>query len=498
LRDDRGTRIALTRAHGPTIAVVGTGYVGLATAVLFSELGHRVIGIDRVRARVEMLTRGEAPIVEPGMDALLQRGLASGRLAFTTEYDAGLRDAEYVFLCVGTPSLPGGEADTSQVRAAARSIAAALPAGRPVVVVNKSTTPIGGAEMIEEILVRRLGARSGVEVVVNPEFLREGRVIEDVFHPTRVVIGSERHESADRVAGLFRSLGAPIVMTDRRSAEMVKYAANAFLATKISFMNEIAQLCEHLDADVMAVSAGLALDPRIGPDHLRPGIGFGGACLPKDLDALRQMSDAAGAPVRMLHAAADVNHDARRRFVERLERYAGGLEGRTVGVLGLAFKEGTADFRSSPALEVIGHIQARGAAVRAFDPMATRLSDGIEASVEIAEDAYEAARGADALCILTAWPAFLELDFGRVAAEMRGDLVLDGRNALDPERVRSAGLRYTAVGRPAGAEPPHVEIGTRAFAISDDGSGPDGVHDPRPVLLDVQADMPVPQPSAAS
>ena len=234
-------------------------------------------------------------------------------------------------------------------------------------------------------------------------------------------------------------------------------------------MNEIAELSEHLDADVMAVAEGLALDPRIGPDHLRAGIGFGGACLPKDLDALRHMSEAAGAPVSLLRAVADLNHDARRRFVERLERFAGGLQGRTIGLLGLAFKEGTADFRGSPALDVVDHLRARGASVQAYDPMARSAPELAGIGARIAADAYAAARDADVVCLVTAWPEFLELDFARIAAVMRGDLVFDGRNMLDAERVRAAGLRFAAVGRPATARRPMVETGQRGFAVGRDG-----------------------------
>ena len=427
--------------------VGGSGYVGLSYAVALAELEHDVTGVDIAAARVASLNRGESPLHEPGLAALLARTLAAGRLRFTTSYDAAVPGAAFVFLCVGTPSLSNGEADMRQVRAAAAAIGEHLSPGERVVVVNKSTMPIGSADLVTQIVAEHAPPGAAFHVVANPEFLREGCAMEDIFHPDRIVLGAEDRSAAEAVAALYAPLGAPILITDRRSAEMVKYAANAFLATKISFINEVAMVCERLGADVTTVAAGMGLDPRIGDRFLQAGLGFGGSCFPKDVGALAHMADAAGLHPGLLRAVLDINTDARRRFVGRAERLLGGLDGRVVAVWGLAFKQDTDDLRESPALDVIAMLRERGAAVRAHDPVAMPKAASLLPDVTLCPDPYAAAAGADAVLLVTPWPDYAAVDLARVALAMRGSLLLDGRNLLDPAAVVAAGLRYAGVGR---------------------------------------------------
>lgn len=430
-----------------TICTVGTGYVGLSYAVALAKLGHTTVGIDIDDERVSALRAGRAPIFEPELDDLLSAGLASGRLRFTTDYDDAMAGAEFIFICVGTPAMSGGDADLRQVRTAAAHVGQRLPSNRDVIIVNKSTMPIGTADVVSQLIRENAPEGARFHVVSNPEFLREGAAIHDIFHPDRIVLGANDRSAAEAVAKLYEPLGARVVITDRRSAEMIKYAANAFLATKISFINEVAQICERLGADITVVARGIGLDARIGDRFLDAGLGFGGSCFPKDVSALARMADRAGLHPQMLRAVLDINVDQRRRFVDRAERLLGSLDGRHVAVWGLAFKENTDDIRDSPAIAVIEMLQERGAKIRAHDPKAMQAARRSLPGITMMEDMYAAVERADALFVVTPWEVFRSADLARVASLMSGDLLMDGRNLFDPIAAVRAGLRYAGIGR---------------------------------------------------
>jgi UDPglucose 6-dehydrogenase len=434
--------------------VGGGGYVGLGYAVALAELGHDVVGLDIDAHRVELLRRGDSPVYEAGLPEMLRRNLESGRLAFTTDYAEAVANSAVVFLCTGTPSLSDGEADLRQVRSAAASIGAHMRPGGEVVVVNKSTMPVGTAEIVSGIIAEHAAPGAAFAVVSNPEFLREGQVLHDILHPDRIVLGGDDARAIEIVAALYEPLAAPILRTDHRSAELIKYAANAFLATKISFINDIARLCERLSADVTVVAAGIGADERIGPRFLNPGIGFGGSCFPKDVGALSRMAEGAGLHPGLLRAVLEINHEAQRRFVTRAEELLGGLEGRVIAVWGLAFKEGTDDLRESPAVAVVDMLLERGALVHAHDPAAGQKAAVRLPLVKLCADPCTAAKGADAVVLCTPWPEYAQVDFACLAPTMRGDLILDGRNLLDPSTVIAAGLRYEGIGRGRPVAPP--------------------------------------------
>ncbi len=471
------------------IAVVGSGYVGLGTGAVFADLGNQVVGVDIDAAKVARLGAGECPIFEPGLEELLARGLKSGRLRFTTDYAEAMPGADFVFICVGTPSGPDGGADMRYVREAARAIGRHLRPERRVregdgrypdparrtIVVNKSTMPVGSGDLVRAILAEETAA-SGTRfaVVANPEFLREGTAVRDMLHPDRVVLGSADRAAAAAVAELYRTFGAPTLITDLRTAEMIKYAANAFLATKISFINEVAQICEALGADVRQVAAGIGLDKRIGPQFLSAGIGFGGSCFPKDVQALEFMAAEADCHPQLLRAVLEINRDARRGFVDKLDRLLGGLAGATVAVWGLAFKPNTDDLREAPALEIIALLQARGARVRAYDPAAMEHARALLPGVECCADAYAAAAGADAVALVTEWNEFAGLDLARVRDGMARPVLVDGRNLYDPRELAALGFTYRGIGLPpvetlAAASAPTVEhMAGISLALGDD------------------------------
>lgn len=444
----------------PICVVGGGGYVGLGYAVALAEMGHNVVGLDIDADRVERLNQGESPIYEAGLPEILRRNLDAGRLHFTTDYAEAVPGSDIVFLCTGTPSLSDGEADLRQVRAAAASIGAHLQPGTWTVVVNKSTMPVGTAELVAAIVAEHAPAGAEFAVVSNPEFLREGRVLHDILHPDRVVLGADDDKAIAAVSDLYEPLGAPILKTDHRSAELIKYAANAFLATKISFINDIARLCERMGADVTVVAAGIGADERIGPRFLHAGIGFGGSCFPKDVGALTRMAEGAGLHPGLLRAVLEINRDAGRRFVARADELLGGLDGCQIGVWGLAFKEGTDDLRDSPAVSVIEMLVERGASIRAHDPAALENAASRLPGITLCDDPYAVATGAHAVALCTPWPEYREIDFARLKGLMRGDLLLDGRNMLDPTRVEAAGLRYEGIGR--GSRKPSLAGGSPA------------------------------------
>jgi UDPglucose 6-dehydrogenase len=420
------------------IAVIGTSYVGLTTGASLARLGHTVVCADIVEEKIERLRRGEIPIYEAGLEELVREGLEADRLSFVVGAPAAVPEAEFVFLCVQTPQSEDGAADMSFVQAAAREVGPFLAAG--AVVINKSTVPVGSTRVVE----RALG-RSDVAVVSNPEFLREGTAVHDCLHPDRIVIGTDDREAALRVQALFEGLDAPVIITDPASAETIKYAANAFLATKVSFVNAIANLCEAVGADAADVVQGLGHDHRIGFEFLKPGPGWWGSCLPKDTRALIRIGDDAGYDFSLLRGVVAVNEQQFERVVAKVLRLARGtLNGRVVAVWGLAFKARTDDMRFSPALEVIRRLQGRGAVVRAFDPAAS----GTVPDVERCDDPYAACEGAHVLVVLTEWDEFRGLDLDKVKAAMATPAIVDARNLLDGEAVRQRGFAYEGVGRP--------------------------------------------------
>ena len=433
------------------IAVIGTNYVGLVTAACFAELGNQVVGIDIDPGKVERLGRGQLPIYEPGLEEIVVQNIKAGRLAFTLDYEAGLEAAEFAFVCVGTPSGIEGEADMSQVKAAAHSLGQQTPSRRSLIVVNKSTMPIGTGDWMLPALERASnGSGAHFRVVSNPEFLREGSAVDDFRHPDRVVLGGTDPQAIERVAQLYRDLQPePIVIkTDIRTAEMIKYASNAFLATKISFINEIASICERLGADVKEVARGMGLDRRISPEFLDAGVGYGGSCFPKDVKALAHMASMAGAHPQLLRAVMEINRDMRRLVLQKVRGTLGSVEDRTIGVLGLAFKPNTDDMREAPAVEIIHLLQSEGARVKAFDPAANDVARKILPGVELCSDAYAVAEGADALLLLTNWSEFRRLDLERIRGTMKYPLLVDGRNLYDPSEMVAKGFFYQPIGRP--------------------------------------------------
>ena len=427
------------------ITVVGVGYVGLTTAACFADLGHSVCGVDVDPAVIEALHRGEVPFFEPGLQEMVVRNLAAGRLRFTSYYAEAVPGSEFAFIAVGTPMAETGEADLTYVRAAAEMIAEHQV--EPLLIVNKSTVPIGTADIVSDIVQRTTAGRPGIRVVSNPEFLREGSAIRDFMEPDRIVLGSADPDAAALVAELYGPLNAPILITSAYSAEMIKYASNAFLATKISFINEVARVCERVGADVKVVAEGMGMDPRVGATFLEAGLGYGGSCLPKDVTALVHTSKAIGAHPQLLSAVMEINNSQPQLLVDKVEAIIGSLSGTTVTVLGLSFKPNTDDMRDAPSLTLIAELQGRGASVRAYDPVAMASARGLLSTVAMADDPYSAAEGADALVIATEWSEFRQLDLDRIKKVMKQPVIVDGRNLYEPDEVRRLGFVYQGVGR---------------------------------------------------
>jgi UDPglucose 6-dehydrogenase len=429
-----------------TIAVVGGGYVGLTTAGCFARLGHDVVCGDVDGEKVARLSKGEVPILEEGLPSLVADGLASRRLNFVVGAAEAARAAEFVFLCVPTPPGPDGGADMSIIEDVVREIAPVLRPGS--VVITKSTVPVGSTALVERLLGESGVPAGSVGVASNPEFLREGTAVRDFLQPDRVVIGCQDTAVAVRVSELYRKLQAPILVTDAASAELIKYASNAFLAAKVSFVNEIANLCEAVSADVREVALGIGYDPRIGFEFLHPGPGFGGSCLPKDVAELLHRSGEAGYDFRLLAAVADVNRLQYQRVVDKIRGALGGeLRGAQIGLWGLTFKANTDDVRDSPALAVASSLTAEGAGVRAYDPVAGEQARARVPDLEAVPDPYDACAGADVVAVLTEWDEFRWLDFDRVSELMRAARIVDARNLLDPAAMRRRGFTYQGLGR---------------------------------------------------
>ena len=427
------------------IAVVGTGYVGLTTGVCFADLGNTVNCIEINPEKLALLRSGKSPIYEPGLEELQERNMRAGRLRFTDDYTIGLADARLIFITVGTPMGDDGAADLTYVKAAAQGIGQHLT--RDAIIIDKSTVPIGTGDMVFNIITEHAVPGVSFAVVSNPEFLREGSALSDFFRPDRIVLGSTDRKAAEEVAELHAPLGAPVIITDLRTAEMIKYASNAFLATRISFINEIAQICEKLGADVREVARGMGADKRIGPHFLDAGLGYGGSCFPKDVLALHHMAASSGCHPQLLQAVMDINQSARDRFVNKVETLVGTLADKCVGVLGLSFKPNTDDMREAPSIDIIKALQARGVRVKAYDPVAMENAGELVPEVTFCATAYDVAKEADALLLVTEWNEFKQLNWEKIRSFMRQPIVVDGRNLYDPAEMAARGFIYWGVGR---------------------------------------------------
>src|SRR5438128_2030154 len=427
------------------VAVIGAGYVGLTTAACLADLGNDVIVVDVNREKIAQLLRNRVPFYEPGLNELVDRNAKAGRLTFTTSYNDAVPGAEYAIIAVSTPEGEGGEADLSFVESAANSIADSMDG--PLVVVNKSTVPPLTGDMVSRVLDSR-NSKHKAHVVSNPEFLREGSAIQDFMHPDRVVIGSHDRGAAEKVAELYEPLDAPVLITPNiYTAEMVKYASNAFLAARISFINEIARICERVDADAKLVAEGMGMDKRIGPTYLDAGIGYGGSCFPKDVKALAALAERFDYHPELLHAVMDINRDQRMLVIDKLRECLGTLNQKVVGLLGLAFKPNTDDLREAPSLDIARVLLAAGAHVRGYDPAAMERTRTLLPELDYMKDAYEVAAGADALVVVTEWNEFRHLDLRRLKTSMRTPVVIDGRNIYVPATMRSLGFTYRSIGR---------------------------------------------------
>jgi UDPglucose 6-dehydrogenase len=426
------------------VSIIGAGHVGLVTGACLARAGHRVLCVDRDQARVDGLKAGLAPFHEPGLDVLLKSGRESGLLSFGTRNEDALEWATVIFICVPTPSLPEG-ADLSCVYAVAKDLAPRLRDYR--LIVQKSTVPVRTGERLNDLLRQHAPKGAEVEVASNPEFLREGAAIQDFLRPDRIVLGVGSARAERLLLEVYAPIAAPRVVTDLRSAELIKHASNSFLALKISYINAVAEVCERAGANVTDVAAGMGLDPRIGPHFLRAGIGYGGSCFPKDVSAFAAIAEELGCPFPLLREVERINDRARERFVGRVERELGDLRGRTIAALGLSFKPDTDDLRESPSVRVALRLGERGATLRTFDPVVNGQARTVLPEAVSCESAYEAVRGADCALILTEWEEFRRLDFDRMRALMSRPLLIDGRNLLDPASVRARGFTYYGVGR---------------------------------------------------
>jgi UDPglucose 6-dehydrogenase len=427
------------------ICVVGVGYVGLVTGACFADLGNRVIALDVNKERIENLKKGIMPIYEPGLEELVERNVRSGRLSFTTSYQEAMDGTEFAFIAVGTPSGVNGEADLQYVASAARSIAESM--NGPLIIINKSTVPVGTGDWVADIVKDAQPEAKDFWVVSCPEFLREGSAISDFMNPYRTVLGSLHPEAAEKVAQLHLPLRAPIVITDLRTAEMIKYASNAFLATKISFINEVANICEALGADVKEVAVGMGYDKRIGPMFLDAGLGWGGSCFPKDVLALAYMAEEQGLDPRILNITLNVNYERRKDAVKHIEEMTGGVRGKTIGLLGLAFKPNTDDMRDAPSIDIAQDLVAAGAKVRGYDPVAMEVAGPILPAVEMFENPYSMADGCDALMVVTEWNEFKQLSLEKIRELLKSPTIFDGRNIYDPKTMKEIGFNYRGMGR---------------------------------------------------
>ncbi|MDX1932517.1 MAG: UDP-glucose/GDP-mannose dehydrogenase family protein [Capsulimonadales bacterium] len=429
------------------ICVIGTGYVGLVTGVVFSDLGNEVICVDKNEEKVALLRAGIMPIYEPGLEEMVARNADEGRLTFTSDLEGSVRKAEVIFICVGTPPKEDGSTDMSQVESAARGVAAAMD--RYKVIVNKSTVPVGTGDFVRNIIETNKRRNVDFDVVSNPEFLREGSAIQDTLNPDRIVIGAPNQIVAMKILELYAPLERPMIITDVASAEMIKYASNAFLATKISFANAIANICEAVGADVVQVVKGMGLDKRIGAAFLNAGLGYGGSCFPKDSSSLLHTARAVGYDFPLLAATIETNEIQPKLFIRKMESALGGFEGKRIAVLGLAFKANTDDMRDAKSIDVISALLAGGATVTAYDPIAMENTKRIFPQIGYAKNAFEAAQDADAVVVVTEWNEFKQINLDKLRETMKGTFVFDGRNLYDPQKMQRLGFEYVCVGRPS-------------------------------------------------
>ncbi|MEJ2430207.1 MAG: UDP-glucose/GDP-mannose dehydrogenase family protein [Deltaproteobacteria bacterium] len=430
------------------ICVVGVGYVGLVTGACFAEFGVNVTCVDKDEGKIELLTKGEVPFYEPGLTELVRKNVQEGRLSFSTEAGSAIRQALVVFIAVGTPSAPDGSADLKYIREVAVTIGHNLDGYK--VIVTKSTVPVGTSQSINQIIEEERKSGVAFDVVSNPEFLREGSAIEDFMRPNRVIIGTESDQAVAILKDLYSPLyliETPFVITDVQTSEMIKYASNAFLATKISFINEMANICEQVGADVHQVAKGMGLDGRIGSKFLHPGPGFGGSCFPKDIRAIEKIGRDHGYNFEIVKAVSRVNRRQPKLMIEKISNAIGGSEGKVIAILGLTFKPNTDDMREAPSITIIRGLQRQGAEIRVFDPAGMREARKIFRSVYYAKDAYDVARGAHCLVIITEWNQFRNLNWQRMTELLRDPVVVDLRNIYEPGKMRALGFRYTCVGR---------------------------------------------------
>ncbi len=427
------------------IAIIGSGYVGLVTGACFAELGNRVICVDNDREKVERLKKGLIPIFEPGLEELIANSVKQKRLRFSSSIKEAVRCSEAIFIAVGTPTLPNGEADLTGIENVARNIAENLDGYR--LIVEKSTVPVATCEWVKHTVSTYIKRKVGFDVASNPEFLREGSAISDFMRPDRIVIGVESKKARDILLNLYKPLNAPIVVTNIKSAELIKHASNAFLATKVSFINAISRICEQVGADVLEVARGMGLDRRIGPEFLNAGLGYGGSCFPKDLDAFIAISEKAGYDFELLKRVREINAEQKKFVYNKIKDNLWIIKDKVIAVLGLAFKPNTDDIRNAPALGLIEELKIEGAVVRVYDPQAVAKARGVLSGVKFCKDSYDACRGADCLLVLTEWNEFKELDFGRIKKLLRRPLLIDGRNIYDPRKLSKQGFIYIGVGR---------------------------------------------------
>ena len=427
------------------LAVLGSGYVGLVTGACFAELGNQVICVDIDKEKISKLNSDIIPIYEPGLKELVIKNKKGSGSSFTTDLKGAIKASEVVFICVGTPPKKNGEADLSYVEGAARTIAEVMDSYK--VIVEKSTVPVETGERVAMIIEDNNSHKVKFDVVSNPEFLREGSAIQDFMHPDRIVIGTNSERARKIMEDLYRPLKPKILFTDIKSAEIIKHASNSFLAAKISFINAIANICELTGADVEMVAEGMGMDRRIGRSFLNAGIGYGGFCFPKDVEAFIRISEKLGYDFKMLREVQDINEGRKKMFMKNVQRELKSLKGRTLGILGLSFKPDTDDMRFAPSVDIIPMLQESGAKIKAYDPQAMEIAKKSFKDVEYCSDAYEAAEGADALVILTEWKEFREMDLGRIKSSLKQPIIIDGRNIFAPSDMKKAGIRYISMGR---------------------------------------------------
>ena len=428
------------------ICIIGSGYVGLVTGACFADLGNNVICIDNDENKIAKLRKGIIPIYEPGLEELVKRNVKEGRLSFSGNLKEGVKKSEVIFISVGTPAKDSGEADLTYVENVSKEIALSMPSYR--LIVEKSTVPVSTGEWVEHTINVFNKRRIKFDVASNPEFLKEGSAIEDFMNPDRIVIGVRSKKAADILTELYRPLKAAIVVTDIKSAELIKHASNSFLATKISFINAVANICDKVGADVMDVAKGMGLDKRISKDFLNAGIGFGGSCFPKDVAAFVHIAEKMGYNFEILKEVQNVNNRQRKMVIKKIESLLWNLSKKTVGILGLSFKPGTDDLREAPALEIIGSLLKEGVRIKAYDPVAMpKAKELLGGSIKFCKDAYQAAKDSDCLVIVTEWNEFKELDFKKIKKLMRQPVIIDGRNIYNPAEMKKMGFRYAGIGR---------------------------------------------------